>query len=450
MDFKHLLNNEDFVGKNTTNPLHDAFPQKQMGHPGGAIKPLDPEKFQAIWTRAMAEPGEDRDRAAYLHIPFCRLRCTYCGFFKNFKNMERQDRYVQHLLQEIRSAKDQTYVQGKPVKAIYFGGGTPGVLKPEQIRELMGALKESIPIDPTCEITFETSICDLDDDQFVACLESGVNRFSFGIQTFDTDIRRSLGRPDDKETLIRRLNELATKQNQATIVIDLIYGLPGQTMEKWMEDIEISIESQIHGLDTYSLKVFPGSILEEDIQNQKVPPIADRALQADMYVASIHRLEKAGLRRLSTCHWGRFDLKEHSCYNRLSKSGGATIPFGAGAGGNIDGVRIMQESDVDRYEEKIRSGQKPIAFLTEKTPFHFLVGQLRGDLDRGFLSLDELENKYHVPVKRYLSPLFDLWEQRGLVNQSTGRIELTLAGQVWNVEMTQAAIGFLQMQLHQK
>lgn len=448
VNLNELLQKEDFVGRNTIDPLHEAFGKRQMGHPGGMSKPLDPSTFESIWQKAVSMQGADKNRTVYIHTPFCRLRCTYCGFFKNFKNIERQDQYVDYLLKEIESAKNVPYIQAEPVKAIYFGGGTPGVLRPEQIRSLLAALKNTIPIAEDCEITFETSICDLDDDQLVACLDGGVNRFSFGVQTFDTEIRRSVGRPDDKERLISRLNELATVQDKATIVIDLIYGFPGQTKAHWQEDIDIAIASKIHGLDTYSLKVFPGSLLDEAIKKGELPPEADRAMQADMYVDAVHSLERAGLRRLSICHWGRFDMKEHSRYNRLSKFGAATIPFGAGAGGNIDGVRFMQESDVDVYEEKIRAGVKPIAFAAEATPYHFLVGRIRGDLDRGFLSLEGLEEEFNLPVKRYLSPLFDLWEKRGLVNQSFGRIELTLAGQVWNVEMTQSAIGFLQMQLH--
>ena len=448
VNIEEILKKEDFVGRETTDPLHQAFGKSQMGHPGGMMKPADPASFQQVWQEASSKAGEDENRAVYLHTPFCRLRCTYCGFFKNFKDIERQDQYVEHMLQEIKANKENPYLQSKPVKAIYFGGGTPGVLRPEQISSLLQTLKDYVPIEKDCEITFETSICDLDDDQLKACLDGGVNRFSFGVQTFDTEIRRSVGRPDDKETLIRRLNELATVQDQASIVIDLIYGFPNQSMAHWQEDIDIAIASKIHGLDTYSLKVFPGSLLDEAIKRGNLPQEADRAMQADMYVQGVHTLEKAGLRRLSICHWGRFDLKEHSRYNRLSKSGGATIPFGAGAGGNLDGVRFMQESDVDVYEEKVRQGIKPIAFAAAATPYHALVGRIRGDMDRGFLSLADLEREFQMPVGSYLSPLFDLWERRGLVNQSTGRIELTLAGQVWNVEMTQAVIGFLQMQLH--
>ena len=447
-----LLKSEAFVGKDTRDPLHEAFVVETVaGHPGGMPrKPAEPKDFQMMWNNAVSQPGKDPDRSIYIHTPFCRLRCLYCGFFKNFKDIERQDQYVMHLLKEINTAGKQPYVQGEPIKSIYFGGGTPGVLRPEQIRELLQALKDNAPIAPDCEITFETSICDLDDDQITACLDGGVNRFSFGVQTFDTKIRRSMGRPDDKDTLRNRLNEISTMQDQATVVIDLIYGFPGQTAAHWQEDLEIAIASSIHGLDTYSLKVFPGSLLDQVIQKGDLPKEADRATQADMYVQAVQTLEKAGLRKLSVCHWGRFDMKEHSRYNRMSKSGAACIPFGAGGGGNIDGMSVMLQGDVDKYEAMVEEGLKPISFASPVTPFHKLCGRVRGDMDQGFLSLGDLDAEFKLPVSGYLTPLFDVWERRGLVNRAMDRIDLTLAGQVWNVEMTRSVIGFLQMQLNSK
>ena len=153
------------------------------------------------------------------------------------------------------------------------------------------------------------------------------------------------------------------------------------------------------------------------------------------------------MRKLSICHWGKFDLLENSRYNHFSKSAETTIPFGAGAGGNIEGMRLMQESDVDRYEEKIRAGIKPIAMAMPAEVNYKLYGRIRGDMDCGFLSLSDLEREFKMPIESYLKPLFDLWETRGLVNQSRGRIELTLAGQVWNVEMLNSTIRFLKTQI---
>ena len=134
----------------------------------------------------------------------------------------------------------------------------------------------------------------------------------------------------------------------------------------------------------------------------------------------------------------------------MSKSGAACIPFGAGGGGNIDGMSVMLQGDVDKYEAMVEEGLKPISFASPVTPFHKLCGRVRGDMDQGFLSLGDLDAEFKLPVSGYLTPLFDVWERRGLVNRAMDRIDLTLAGQVWNVEMTRSVIGFLQMQLNSK
>ena len=236
-------------------------------------------------------------------------------------------------------------------------------------------------------------------------------------------------------------------QSQAAVVIDLIYGFPNQTMEIWQEDVRIAASLPLDGLDIYSLKVFPGSLLDEAIKTGKLPSAADRPELADMYVYGTQYFEQLGMRKLSICHWGKFDLLENSRYNHFSKSAETTIPFGAGAGGNIEGMRLMQESDVDRYEEKIRAGIKPIAMAMPAEVNYKLYGRIRGDMDCGFLSLSDLEREFKMPIESYLKPLFDLWETRGLVNQSRGRIELTLAGQVWNVEMLNSTIRFLKTQI---
>ena len=444
---EQLLKNEDLIGRKTSDPLHQAFGEKKSSPMMGGGMNILQRDFTEMWKNATCKAKSSVHRSVYLHIPFCRLRCTYCGFFKNFKNEDRQSQYAKYLLQEIRSVKGNPYIESSPVEAIYFGGGTPGVLKPQEIKQLLDELKNNIPIAKDCEITFETSLCDLDDDQLAACLEGGVNRFSFGVQTFDTEVRRSVGRPDSKERLIERLTELRKMQNQAAIVIDLIYGFPNQTMETWKEDIQIASSLPLDGLDIYSLKVFPGSLLDEQIKSGKLPSAADRPELADMYVYGTQYFEQIGMRKLSICHWGKFDLVEKSRYNHFSKSAETTIPFGAGAGGNIEGMRIMQESDVDRYEEKVEAGIKPIAMAMPAEANYKLYGRIRGDMDCGFLSFVDLEREFQLPIGTYLKPLFELWETRGLVNQSRGRVELTLAGQVWNVEMINSTISFLKAQI---
>lgn len=443
MNLEELLDAEEFVGQKTDDVLREAFGSRRGTHSKVDDKPIEEKDYQTTWKEKISKKGSDLDKSAYIHIPFCRLRCLYCGFFKNFQDLDRQKSYVNSLLKDIQLSGKVEYCQGRPLKAVYFGGGTPGVLTPQEIKTIVSALKDNLNLAKDCEITFETSVCDLDDDQFAACLASGVNRFSLGVQTFDTKIRQSLGRPDDEKRLRTRLEELATKQNQAAIVIDLIYGLPGQTLEKWQYDLEVATDSKIHGLDTYSLNVIPRTILAQKINDGFMPKVATRREQADFFVQAIETLNKKGLRRLSVCHWGRFDLKENNVYNRLGKGANGRIPFGAGAGGNIDGFRVRLEPDVDIYEKMIAEGLKPIKFMARPPKHYNLFNQIRYSLDQGHIILDGLDEQ----VRQVILPLLAAWEQKGFINSSRGTFELTLAGQFWYVELTQALIDYLQMKV---
>ena len=440
-DVDELLNVEEFVGQKTTDVLHEAFGSRRGTHSKVDDYPITPEDYQKTWQEQIEKQGSDVGRSAYIHIPFCRLRCLYCGFFKNFQDSSRQKSYVNSLLKDIQMSGKAAYCHSSPLKAVYFGGGTPGVLTPTEIKTILSALKENLNLAKDCEITFETSVCDLDDDQFAACLDGGVNRFSLGVQTFDTKIRQSLGRPDNEERLRTRLQELTTKQQQAAIVIDLIYGLPGQTREQWQYDLDVAIDSKIHGLDTYSLNVIPRTILAQKIAEGSMPPVATRSEQADFFVQAIETLSKKGLRRLSVCHWGRFDLKERNMYNKLGKGANGRIPFGAGAGGNIDGFRLRLEPDVDLYEQMIAKGLKPVAFMARRPEHYNLFNQIRESMDQGHLILDGID----ANIKEMLLPLLAAWEQKGFINSARGTLELTLAGQFWYVELTQALIDFLQI-----
>ncbi len=434
-------------GDGYSSALYSAFVGKKTKHSRMADLALPKERWQDVWREETGKQGTAKDRALYIHIPFCRLQCVYCGFFKNFQDVSRQAQYVEYLLQDIEETGKAVYCQSEPLKAAYFGGGTPGVLSPDEIRRLLGALQDNFNLAKDCEITFETGICDLDDQQLQACLDGGVTRFSFGVQTFDTKIRRSLGRPDDERRLVSRLEELNRCQGQAAIVIDLIYGLPGQTLAQWRYDLDMALASKVHGLDTYALSVFPGGRLDNMIKEGKMPPVATRQEQADFFVEAVHTLEKAGLRRLSICHWGGFDLKEKNIYNRLGKGYSGRIPLGAGGGGSIDGYRFRLDSDVNIYEKMIREGKKPLAAAFAPLPYHKLVARIKGGMDQGQVVFDSLPGVEAAMAAETLAPLLDRWESRGLLNRARSRAELTLAGQFWQAELTQELVDFLQERL---
>lgn len=173
--------------------------------------------------------------ALYLHIPFCNLRCSYCSFYRNHFEAEQVEEYVQALLAELDFLQLQGVFAKQRPEAVFFGGGTPSVLNPAQISALLNKIHSVAKLADDCEVTFESSIYDLSADKLAACIDGGVNRFSFGVQAFDTHLRRSLGRLNAKEEVTGKLEEVAAKG--VKVIIDLIYGLNGQTQAMLLNDI---------------------------------------------------------------------------------------------------------------------------------------------------------------------------------------------------------------------
>lgn len=145
--------------------------------------------------------------ALYLHIPFCNLRCSYCSFYRNPFEAEQVEEYVQALLAELDFLQQQGVFAKQRPEAVFFGGGTPSVLNPAQISALLNKIHSVAKLADDCEVTFESSIYDLSADKLAACIDGGVNRFSFGVQAFDTHLRRSLGRLNAKGNIKYEYND---------------------------------------------------------------------------------------------------------------------------------------------------------------------------------------------------------------------------------------------------
>ncbi len=139
--------------------------------------------------------------------------------------------------------------------AVYLGGGTPTVLAPKDLERLLTAIRRSLPVANDCEMTIETTAADLDEETLSACIAGGANRFSVGVQSFDTAVRKNLGRRSDREKVLESLQR-ARDRNAAAIIIDLIYGLPGQNMTVWESDMETFLDLEIDGADSYQLEAY--------------------------------------------------------------------------------------------------------------------------------------------------------------------------------------------------
>ena len=242
-----------------SDPLHKAFIAKAAVHSGPGGRPLIGEEAEKAIDSHYDTPRSGRS-LAYIHVPFCETRCLYCMFYQNPWKEEATTEYAKQLVKELELWSDRAAQNAAPINALYFGGGTPTAFSPDDIRLVMGAVKKYLPLANDCEITLEGRIHNFSDAKMDAAIESGVNRFSLGVQTFNTQIRQSVMRVDDRDTIIRRLDKLCS-YNNASVVCDMIYGFPGQTMEVWEDDLKTAASLHLDGVDCYQLNVFEKSPL---------------------------------------------------------------------------------------------------------------------------------------------------------------------------------------------
>ena len=164
------------LGTKSENPLGCAFTKKRVVHPGAGGKRMIMDKAEQaqVWAELMAQTPDPADeRAAYIHIPFCDKKCSYCGFFQNYTKEEAAHRYVDVLLQELDAAAETPYVQGAPFQAVFFGGGTPTALSDADLARLVRAVRERLPLTSDAEITLEGRIHDLTESKVEAAMRAG-------------------------------------------------------------------------------------------------------------------------------------------------------------------------------------------------------------------------------------------------------------------------------------
>ncbi|MET4817876.1 radical SAM protein [Endozoicomonas lisbonensis] len=162
---KPVVLTEAMTGRSVPDPLRHAFDLKTSAHSRGAGTPLPPMMWQESWNQLMSKPFGEGRRAAYFHIPFCRTKCSYCGFFQNTTKADMVEKYVDYLVREIEMTAQLPNVQSAPIQAVYFGGGTPTDLTADQIRRLGKVIRDNLPLANDCEVTFESRFNGLTDEQ---------------------------------------------------------------------------------------------------------------------------------------------------------------------------------------------------------------------------------------------------------------------------------------------
>ncbi|ENM5903275.1 heme anaerobic degradation radical SAM methyltransferase ChuW/HutW [Vibrio mimicus] len=433
---------ESILGAETSDPLRFAFKNKHSAHAGGVATPVPAHEQTTLWQQVTQQVSQRQQvRCLYIHVPFCRVRCTFCNFFQNAASRQLVDAYYAALMEELKQKAALPWTQTGVFHAVYIGGGTPTELSPQQILELGKAVRHSFPLTADCEITLEGRINRFSDKMFDQALEGGFNRFSFGVQSFNTQVRRRAKRLDDREVVIERIAALAATQ-QAPIVIDLLYGLPYQTAQVFEQDLQDFMDTGAQGIDLYQLMVGGSAPMLNLVEKAKLPPPATTPDKATLYQIGVEFMAKHHLRPVSVNHWAR-DNRERSLYNSLAKTYAEVLPIGCGAGGNIGGYSIMQHRQLSTYLDAMQNGQPLVAMMARQHECEPLFAALKSGFDSGVVAKQRLPKFNHHATFDWLMPLFLRWQSVGLVEVEHEYLTLTTAGRFWSVSLAQACIQVL-------
>ena len=289
----------------------------------------------------------------YVHIPFCSSRCSYCDFATGLYQSELAEQYVRAVVQEIRSSR----YAGQRVDTIYFGGGTPSLLAPSQLERILSALFEHFQIEETAEITLEINPGSATPEKLCEFRRLGVNRASFGAQTFDDAELAKLGRSHNAADTLRTFADLRSSGFE-NVSFDLIAGLPGQTLAGWQRNVKQALELQPEHLSFYLLEVHSGTPLAEHIR-RGLQPVPDDDLAGVMYRWMLEQAAEDGYEHYEISNLCRPGF--HSRHNLKYWTAQPYYSFGCSAH-SYDGRlrRWSNHRDVLKYVSAVESGESPV------------------------------------------------------------------------------------------
>lgn len=284
----------------------------------------------------------------YVHVPFCAAICNYCNFNRGLLDEALKRRYVDALVQEIRTAPEQ----GSAVETIFFGGGTPSLLAPREMAAILQACRDTFAVARDAEITMEANPETVTPERLEGYRRAGVNRLSYGVQSFRDDELTRLGRLHGADTA-RRAVALGRAAGFDNLSLDLMLWLPGQQIAHWFESVDALIDVGPEHVSCYLLEIYPNAPLR-DVMARGDWSVAPDEDAAEMYLGGLARLDAAGYRQYEISNAARRGLR--SRHNLLYWQGESWVGFGCGAHSTWNGVRWRNLSATGEYIARVAAG----------------------------------------------------------------------------------------------
>ena len=297
----------------------------------------------------------------YVHIPFCRSKCAYCDFYSlQCQDQRLMDDYLKAVCAHIRETGPLT--PAYRVDTVYFGGGTPSYFGAESLAAILTAIRQSFDVSPQAEITFEANPDSITPRLLRRLRSEGFDRVSLGIQTDDDALLHQLGRPHDYEQAKVAAQKIR-KAGYRSLSVDLIFGLPGQTLSSWQDTLTNVLQLKPDHISCYGLELHPGTPLYDHKDHCGLP--SDET-QADMYLAAVELLRAKNYRQYEISNFAK---KGHiSRHNMKYWTGGEYLGFGPNASSDFAGKRFRMVRDLGAYIDGIRTQGQVIDEIQEIPP----------------------------------------------------------------------------------
>jgi coproporphyrinogen III oxidase-like Fe-S oxidoreductase len=393
---------------------------------------IAPETYKSFMEFLATENTSNLVMELQPWISFCDSRCTFCYYPNNPYSSSMIKPYLEALKNELMMYAETKYVQTSEFDEIVLGGGTPSLLSKDQMLGLIKFCEKNFNTTDEYFIKITGSSRSFDKDKLVAAADYGVFQVDMGAQTFDDKLRRMLNLPDSAEHVA---NEIKTARKLGLCVcIDIMYNIPGQTLESWVDTVKKAIELDAE-VDTYCLEVYPGTMLDKQMKAGKVPSQGGPELEKKMYVAAHELFTQAGYTPIGHDRFSRVEWHaKENCLNGWPWAGILTT----GAGCFMGYLQRFSYSNIDQAKEyvaAVHEGRFPIAKLQESTEKDLM----RKVMTKLYLRLpvDKMEFKGRfgkLPEDVYPEQLKRLRE-KGLIEIDENEIRLTELGDLWKANI---------------
>lgn len=382
---------------------------------------------QRYWKPSTAaDAAQDQPLHLYFHIPFCLQRCRYC-FFKigilSENSYAVRERYVDALCRELDQVAASHALSGRRVRSIYFGGGTPSVLQPEQLARIKAKINEYFVLDDV-EFVFEIEPVTLNDRLIDSLAGLGVNRISFGIQSFDDRVVALTGRHDTEAKNCRAVERALAAG--VVVNIDLLSGLEGETMASWQHSVNRAIGLGVHAITVYKMELYSNAHYMNDLRQGKLD-LPDNEQELAFARWALQRLDEN--QYLPSTYFTFTREGQFPQRHIISRWRGEDMyGFGASAFGTLGGVARQNISEIDDYLERVESGHSPVQRSLGLSSADHMLRDLVMGLKTTQVNLAQYRQRHGIDLNLLLAQDLQQLKHQGLLEARDDVIQLSREG----------------------